>query len=437
MRGRSARAPSARRRCCRASGCSCRPAPPPPRTRACSGATVPQFHPDACTGCMECALVCPDAAIPNTVHEIHDLLLTAIDGPRRHRAAARGPARAGLPGWPRASVSPTARTRTTAPFPEVVAAAAVASPATSTSPRCGARRRPAGRRLAIYPVARTRPFFDAMEKATPGTGGLFAATIDPWKCTGCLECIEVCGPGALTPSGAGRRRARARCRSASSSPPPCRTPRAVLRGRDRRGRRLKRLMLDRAQLLLDDRRARRLPRVRRGHRDPAGHGDAATPSATSAGASTSASSRRSSTALHAKLRLPGRRRGRTSRADRVDHRHPRAPALPLRGRPDRQRPGPDRDRELDRLQQRLRLDDAVQLLPRPVGEQPVPGRPAAGQGHLRGRRRPDRRRRARPAPGRARARRRLRPGRRTSWALRDALVGAASRPRSCSCCPPC
>ncbi|MCU0262235.1 MAG: thiamine pyrophosphate-dependent enzyme, partial [Candidatus Nanopelagicales bacterium] len=53
--------------------------------------------------------------------------------------------------------------------------------------------------LAIYPVARTRPFFDAMEKATPGTGGLFSATIDPWKCTGCLECIEVCGPSALTP----------------------------------------------------------------------------------------------------------------------------------------------------------------------------------------------------------------------------------------------
>ncbi len=32
-----------------------------------------------CTGCMECALVCPDAAIPNTVHEIHDLLLRVAD----------------------------------------------------------------------------------------------------------------------------------------------------------------------------------------------------------------------------------------------------------------------------------------------------------------------------------------------------------------------
>jgi pyruvate-ferredoxin/flavodoxin oxidoreductase len=52
--------------------------------------------------------------------------------------------------------------------------------------------------LATFPVARTRPFFDAMEKVEPGTGGLFSAVVDPWKCTGCLECIDVCGPGALT-----------------------------------------------------------------------------------------------------------------------------------------------------------------------------------------------------------------------------------------------
>ena len=45
---------------------------------------VPEFNADLCTGCMECAVVCPDAAIPNTVHDIRDLMSTAIT-PDRHR----------------------------------------------------------------------------------------------------------------------------------------------------------------------------------------------------------------------------------------------------------------------------------------------------------------------------------------------------------------
>ena len=52
--------------------------------------------------------------------------------------------------------------------------------------------------LECFPVAKTRPFFDAMEKNEPGSGGLYSANIDPWKCTGCLECVDVCGPGALS-----------------------------------------------------------------------------------------------------------------------------------------------------------------------------------------------------------------------------------------------
>ncbi len=158
--------------------------------------TVPQFHADLCTGCMECALVCPDAAIPNTVHEIHDLLLAAIGD-----LDVTDPQREAL----RALVYPLAEAvresyradKSDRPFPDVLAAAIGSLEVEGLTLRRNLADLVA--RVGVYPVARTRPFFDSMEKATPGTGGLFAATIDPWKCTGCLECIEVCGPGALTP----------------------------------------------------------------------------------------------------------------------------------------------------------------------------------------------------------------------------------------------
>jgi pyruvate-ferredoxin/flavodoxin oxidoreductase len=158
--------------------------------------TVPEFHFDSCTGCMECALVCPDAAIPNTVHEIHDLLLTGIkemDVVDAQREALRSQVYA---------ISERVREayrqdKTPRPFHEIVAG--VVRTLDADNPTLLRNLDTLVETLAIFPVARTRPFFDAMEGDVPGTGALFAATIDPWKCTGCLECIEVCGPGALTP----------------------------------------------------------------------------------------------------------------------------------------------------------------------------------------------------------------------------------------------
>ncbi len=155
---------------------------------------VPEFIAELCTGCVECALVCPDAAIPNTVHDIHDLLLTAIqqlaitDG---QKDALRGHAFA-LSNAIRESLRAAKGHR---PFHEVVVEAAAGIGGTDVSLRENFRKLTAA--LAAFPVARTRPFFDAMEKAAPGSGGLYSVSIDPWKCSGCLECVQICGPGAL------------------------------------------------------------------------------------------------------------------------------------------------------------------------------------------------------------------------------------------------
>ena len=156
---------------------------------------VPLFNPDLCTGCMECSLVCPDAAVPNSVHDIHELLLTGIaqvDATEAQREAMRGQVFALTEGIREAY----RQGKEARAFHEIVAEVASRLPTKQATLLANLSK--LVNVLAAYPVARTRPFFDAMEKSAPGTGGLFAANIDPWKCTGCLECIDVCGPGALS-----------------------------------------------------------------------------------------------------------------------------------------------------------------------------------------------------------------------------------------------
>ncbi|MDR2787592.1 MAG: 4Fe-4S binding protein, partial [Candidatus Accumulibacter sp.] len=156
---------------------------------------APLFDPEACTGCMECALACPDAAIPNTVHEIHALLeagIRRLDLTEAQREAMRGEVHA---------VSDSVReayrrNKETRAFHELVAEAASKLPVRQATLLANFSRLVEA--LAAFPVARTRPFFDAAEKTRPGSGGLYSVTIDPWKCTGCLECVDVCGPGALS-----------------------------------------------------------------------------------------------------------------------------------------------------------------------------------------------------------------------------------------------
>ncbi|SNT11114.1 2-oxoacid:acceptor oxidoreductase family protein [Tropicimonas sediminicola] len=156
---------------------------------------VPVFDASLCTGCLECSMVCPDAAIPATVIDIGDMLGTAlkeIDVPSGQREILRGL----LPGIGAAVRAAYAESKETKAFGILVAEAVQSLDVESPVVRNNLEK--LAQAASALPVSRTRPFFDAMEKERAGSGGLFTVVVDPWKCSGCLECIEVCGPGALT-----------------------------------------------------------------------------------------------------------------------------------------------------------------------------------------------------------------------------------------------
>ncbi len=204
---------------------------------------VPLFNPALCTGCMECALVCPDAAIPNAVHEIHELLLVAIreiDITEAQREAMRSH----VYGVSEAVRERYRQAKDTRAFHQLVADAVA-----KLAPRPATLTRNFGKLvelLAGYPVARTRPFFDAMEKASAGSGALYAVNIDPWKCTGCLECVEVCGPGALATQAQDAPLLGALQRSFEFMSKMPNTPERFVAGATEPGGDIKRLLLDRA-----------------------------------------------------------------------------------------------------------------------------------------------------------------------------------------------
>ena len=156
--------------------------------------SVPEFQPELCTGCLECTLVCPDAAIPNTLHEIQDLLNTSLETlklsqrQREHLQRFLLPLVQGIREELRNSESNTS-------FAEVAAKAL--DQMEDLKPQFRKQLSEMLIRLSSFPLARTRTFYEASEQKNPGSGVMYSVVIDPWKCTGCLECVDVCGPGAL------------------------------------------------------------------------------------------------------------------------------------------------------------------------------------------------------------------------------------------------
>ena len=158
---------------------------------------VPLFDVNKCTGCMECTIACPDGAIPTAVHELHDIITIAIaklnlPPTQIEQLKTHVPQICDAIRQQYRSLS-----KTESPTLHQLMANAVAQITFNNNSEqqqlllvCA--------QLENLPMSKTKPFFTSMESKVPGSGGLFSVTVDPSKCSGCMECVEVCGPNALT-----------------------------------------------------------------------------------------------------------------------------------------------------------------------------------------------------------------------------------------------
>ena len=160
---------------------------------------VPDFIADKCTGCGQCWTQCPDSAIPGLVNSVEDVLSAAIDasvnGLRMERV------RPIVKHWAREARKVIDQN----PATPIADAWALSYRAVTDKLGWDTERKAAAEpefqavnaRLAEFPLARTRPFYDAAEAKQKGAGGLLSITINPEACKGCNLCVAVCPDGAL------------------------------------------------------------------------------------------------------------------------------------------------------------------------------------------------------------------------------------------------
>ena len=187
---------------------------------------VPDFIAEKCTGCSQCWVQCPDAAIPGLVTPVEDMIDTAI-----RSAASRGRSFDRIRTVSKHLARESRKILEAVPFKNFgeVVSSAYKNVADKLNWEPERRAELDAEFAAVYPVlaefpiARTAPFYDVPEKREKGTGGLLSITINPEACKGCNICVEVCPERRADHDQAGRAGRWRRCGATGSSGSACRT----------------------------------------------------------------------------------------------------------------------------------------------------------------------------------------------------------------------
>ncbi|MBK5963864.1 pyruvate ferredoxin oxidoreductase [Thiocystis minor] len=162
--------------------------------------SYPKYVPENCTACGNCFSVCPDSAIPGLVNKVSDVFAAAIARvergmPTQHlRRETRNVEKRLRELVEGAGESADLRLLIDQAMLETLAAFAGEPEQKAIAEKEFGLLMES---LGDYQFAITKPYWTNREKKQKGSGGLFSITVNPYTCKGCMECIEVCGDGAL------------------------------------------------------------------------------------------------------------------------------------------------------------------------------------------------------------------------------------------------
>jgi len=160
----------------------------------------PKYVPENCTACGNCFSCCPDSAIPGLVNSIADVFAAAIahvehGTPTQHlRRETRNVEKRLRALIDAAGEAADVKVLLDQAVLETLAAyEGEAEQKAVVEQEMGLLLEA----LGDYQFSITKPYWTNREKKQKGSGGLFSITVNPYTCKGCMECIEVCGDGAL------------------------------------------------------------------------------------------------------------------------------------------------------------------------------------------------------------------------------------------------
>ena len=160
----------------------------------------PKYVPENCTACGNCFTCCPDTAIPGLVNSIADVFAAAIAHVERGtptqylRRETRN-----VEKRLRALIDAAGEVADVKVLLDQAVLETLAAYEGEAEQKAAVEQEMALllEALGDYQFSITKPYWTNREKKQKGTGGLFSITVNPYTCKGCMECVEVCGDGAL------------------------------------------------------------------------------------------------------------------------------------------------------------------------------------------------------------------------------------------------